>query len=82
MLERQGIRMDSEQKSTWLSHKLAAGSSTSDFYMKLDPDYLHEAMEAKDRINLEIIWHLKKRSLIAPTVEVRQVLRVYKGNKS
>jgi len=74
--------MDSEQKSIWLGHKLAAGSSTSDFYMELDPDYLQEAMEATDRIILEINRHLKKRSLIAPTVEVRQGLTVYKGNKS
>ncbi|WP_282046273.1 hypothetical protein [Roseibium album] len=77
-----GRRMDSEQKSIWLGHKLAAGSSTSDFYMELDPDYLQEAMEATDRIILEINHHLKKRSLIAPTVEVRQGLTVYKGNKS
>lgn len=77
-----GRRMDSEQKSIWLGHKLASGSSTSDFYMELDPDYLQEAKEATDRIILEINRHMKNRSLIAPTVEVRNGLTVYNGNKS
>ena len=77
-----GRRMDSEQKSIWLGHKLATGSATSDFYMELDPGYLQEAKEATDRIILEIDQRMKKRSLIAPTVEIRQGLTVYKGNRS
>lgn len=77
-----GRRMDNEQKSIWLGHKLATGSSTSDYYMELDPDYLQEAKEAIDLIILEINQHMKIRSLIAPTVEVRSGLTVYNGNKS
>ena len=66
-MRRASIAVSREQRSKWLGHAVKEGSRTTDWYEKLDPDYLEEAMRATDEIMLKLQKHTR-RQLLAPTM--------------
>ncbi|MBG6148664.1 hypothetical protein IWQ51_006831 [Labrenzia sp. EL_142] len=60
-----GRRVGKDQRSAWLGHSDHAGSNTTDYYDRFDPEFLQDAMVATDLIIKEIDRNTNNWSLLS-----------------
>lgn len=75
-----GIKVEREERATWMGHADPHHRTTEAFYESFDPDYLLNAMRATDAI-MRRLDSLCKRSLFAPGAVAGSGLVVVKGGQ-